>query len=267
MDIEKSVERIGLSDVLTALCPGAVLIASTGLWFPFLDADTRRLLKGSFDSTAATFMLLLLAYAVGLVLQGWSSQGFVRFATLYSEGWRSRPGLARLIWFLKMSFLVTLHGRPLMPSSTADVEARIKIVEIVREHYGESVVGLLDLHNFLYVFRVLSCGVAEPTDNPALNEADAVFRRRGFAQGVALSVMIVAIAIVIEFVAARLSLTVQLRDTIWFPGLVGIASACVVASVLLRQAASKLHSEERIFTYSLLRSRETGQPEEQRLPI
>ena len=251
---KKQLERLGVADVLTILCPGAVLLTSAALWLPLADSESRRKLKDLSDSVPASFLLLLVSYAIGLVLNGWAAQGFVKFVELSSGGMRNTAGLTRLLIASRFCVTAALHGRRFMVSRETDVDARFKIYEIIRKRYGESVVSLLDPNNFLYVFRVLVWCVVREKEEVALNEADALFRRRGFAQGVALAAMLVALQSGIEL----------LLVWTWRPAhdatlttiLVGVLGVGLASSLLLRNVARRLHSDERIFTYAVLRSLE-----------
>ncbi|MGA2183193.1 MAG: hypothetical protein ABSH47_09200 [Bryobacteraceae bacterium] len=257
-EARKQLERLGLTDVLTSLCPGAVFVASAALWLPLLDFGSREKLKQLSDSVPASFLLLLVSYAIGLVLNGWAAQGFVKFVGLYSGGIRNASGLRKVVLAVQFCIVATLHGRRFMVSRETDVDARFRIYEIIRARCGESVVGLLNPNNLLYVFRVLVWCAAREKEEVALNEADALFRRRGFAQGVALASMLAALESGFELLLIWIRRPIH--DMTWTAVLVGVFGAGVAASLLLRNVARRLHSDERIFTYAVLRTVESQAP-------
>lgn len=244
-------ERLGFADILTRLCPGAVLLASVAIWLPLCDLASRNKLEELVNSTPASFLLLLISYAMGLVLNGWAAQGFVKSVELYS-GLANYKGAGRVLPLARLAIAAILHGRRFKTSQEADVAARFQIYEFIRTRYGESVVNVLNPNSFLYVFRVLVWCIAREREEVSLNEADALFRRRGFAEGVALAAMLVALESLIELLLIwrwRLA-----HSMTWIIILLGILAASVAASLLLRNVAWRLHSDERIFTYAILHS-------------
>jgi hypothetical protein len=254
LDPSDQVERLGLSDVLMSVCPGAVLLSSAVLWIPLLEEQLRRALGKALESTTASFLLVLLAYAIGLVIHGWAAKGYVLFVTLAGPGPASRSGFSKAWWVARFGAAWFLHGRPSVATSEMDVDARVEMADIVRARYGESVLGLLEPNNFLHVFRILAWSSVSEDEGVALSEADALFRRRGFAQGVALAAILVSLqAAILSLSIWKVGLYAPLRQT-WLPVLVGLAVIGTAASFLLRDVARKLHSDERIFTYSILRT-------------
>jgi hypothetical protein len=244
-------ERLGLSDVLTTLCPGAVLLTSTAIWLPLNDGETvNRMIEGA-SSAAGSFLLLLVSYAFGLVLNAWADQGFVRFVRL-STVIHSRRGLKRVLTILWFAFVAFFHGRKYRSVANADLNIRFEMYEIVRERYGESVVRLLTKSNLFYVFRVLVWCLVRDKEEIALKEGDAIFRRRGFAQGVALAGMcagVQAAAFLVLVVLGRVPHNVFMTSI-----MIGVMAISFGGSVILRTVAWRLYCDEQIFSYAVLRS-------------
>jgi hypothetical protein len=253
-EAKPDVERLGLPDILTTLCPGAMLLASTAIWLP-LNNETvvKRIIDGT-SSVSVSFLLLLVSYALGLVLNAWADQGFVAFLRLLSLI-RMVQGPEKLLTIARLAVVALLHGRKYKSGSHPDrhdLAARFDIYELIRERYGDSVVSLLTKSNLFYVFRVLVWCLVRDREEVALKEADALFRRRGFAQGVALALMLAGLqgtAVLGLIFGGRIP-----RDPLLVSAILGIVVGSFLGSFVLRNVAWRLHSDEQIFSYAVLRS-------------
>jgi hypothetical protein len=251
-DIAKSLEAIGFQELLTVMCPGAVVLASTSMWLPFLEQALRDGVVRIATSTTASIFGLLVSYALGLVLHAWAASGYSRFVVVRDNNWRNLSGGARLVWSCELFLTGLLHGARRMQHAEGETDTRLEIVDFVRDRFGESVVGLLEPNDFLYVFRTLARRDLDRHDDAVFAEANILFHRRGFSQGVSLASVIVAVEAAIALVAIRS------RDTSQPPAyeatLLLVLGSAVIVSLLLRDASTRLHSDERVFSYSLLRA-------------
>lgn len=244
-----ALSRLHVEELLGVLCPGAVLVGSWVVWLPLMSREMRAELLAFAGSGSASIFGLLLAYALGLFIEAWAARGFGVFAHEWPTR-RRRWGCNRRS---APSFWLTcaLHGRRLMPTSHADVEARLKVMDRIRAQYGDSVTGLLDVGTFLHVYRALLPGAGE-TEPQALGAADRAYRRRLFAQGVALaSILVAGQAIASLWGTAYWNIP---SATGVRAALAVVAAGAIGVNLILRNVSSVLHSTERLYTYACLNS-------------
>lgn len=248
-DFRDGVASIGLFDTFANLCPGIVVVASSLAWVPFLRSDVLERAESNVDSTAFLFALVLCAYAIGLILNGWASRGFVSFL-MVSDRLRTQSGWAKGVWLPRYLVLRVLHGRVVGTPRLAEADCRFEILECIRARHGESVVQRLDTSNLLHVFRTLAPRQVRAVEQWAISEADNNHRRRLFADGVALACLVLALQ------AAAAGACLWWLGASWptyWPHAVAVAAASV-ASAVLRDVAYRLHVDEQTFTFAVLRT-------------
>jgi hypothetical protein len=249
--LDKQIEQLGIREILTTLCPGVLFLSSLLLWFPVLRPAPWADLISSISTLPVSIIILVLSYAIGIILNAWSAEGFVAFVRLRDLR-KVRKGFRKALTSIHFLCLALFHGREFASHTIGDVSARMEIYEFVRAQYGESVVALLNPNNLMPVFRVLVWDEVGRNGRFALEEASSLAQRRVFGEVVALSAMVIAIEACVEIVFLRFF---PVGPKIVFSSLLGgLAIVGGSGSIILRRVASKLSAEERIITFAILKA-------------
>jgi hypothetical protein len=247
-------ENLGLADLFAYLCPGAITLLSFAFWTtPNLASILgTELAKNEF---VVAVVFLLASYAVGLIVAAWSGEG----AALYDRNRARRIAgysMSPVLWFVWL-----LHWIPRPKQSRETVEGNLRIQEGL-DSYG----GFPGLTQFLSswdrpaTYRVVILDQFPEAGKLMLKEADSATRRRLFALGVALAVMLLVIQ---AFARLLLMWMAHIGATAFLFGWVSVLPlgrpealwAIVILGLLvsfaLRRAAGRFWEYELLLTCSL----------------
>lgn len=245
-----SLQRFGLAEVLAVLAPGATFLLFCLVWVPgdqwgwILDR------RNSGDSLIVTVSFLLSAYVAGLVLSVWAVHGWLMYVRA-RELFPTRRRMTKPVFLLGATILWILHGwrYQFQFHGARDTEMRLALFGHIRRTCGEGVSQSVRPFDFLHFFRTVAWGSTEPTYSRMLLEADFLYRRRLFCQGVALTMMLGGLQ-----AGIRLALLWPRSFRGWLTVHFGLGAIClggILASFLLREVAFNLHSDEAKYTYAL----------------
>jgi len=254
--VKDLIDKFGLNEVLAYLCPGVFLLGSLALW---LRPDFAPLVGDKLATNAVVVgtLLLVAAYAVGLMGAAWSGQGaraYLRRAArkaCKASVPKAKFSLRALLWPLLWSF----HWIPSPCVNRSVVDGQLRIAEGLATFGGLQ--GLTRLENpwdRLAIFRTIVCGRVASRGLPILAEAEAVHRRLLFALNMALVFLLIALQALVRLVFYTLSWVhlLGLPDVpigvLWVLVVLGIA-----ASFGLRYVAARWWEQELLLTCSLTR--------------
>jgi hypothetical protein len=253
--VRKQFDQLSFTEVLTSVCPGVLLLSSAALWLPLLWANGSFGLLTGVGTVPGSVLVLIVAYGIGLTLNAWAAEGLILFLRLGMER-RVKKGVSKGVVTLHYLLVALFHGRRHIPVLVANVESRLAIYDRIRFRCGESVLSLIRPNDFMSVFRVLVWDDAIAREGFALQEANGLARRRGFAESTALGAMLVCVHGWIQLVTVT-----YLRPPNGRTLAVGLVVVCVgscLASVVLRRVASRLGIDEQIITFAIARSVGSG---------
>ena len=253
--MKELIDRFGLNELLAYLCPGLFLLASVPMWikpsFGALVGD-----KLAESPAVIAPVLLILAYATGLLVAAWAGHGANTYARraagrkhrLPSARWWTRFG-GRLPW----CYLWGVHSMPLPRFNPSIVRAHLKVSILLAEYSGlQGLTGMESPWDRLAIFRAVVSGRVSPQGVPILAEAETVHRRLLFALSMALVSLIVAFEALVRLVAAHTWLSARLPLPPMPAGLVWtLLIGGVAASAGLRWVAGRWWQHELLLTCSL----------------
>jgi hypothetical protein len=187
-------ERIGLTEILGHIFPGAIALCSLLIWGT---PDATQILGKDLAKSEIVVgaVVLIFAYACGLVISMWSLSG----AEAYRRSFRppSPKGLRGSIRFLRQwiawRWLRMTVGLPETAAFGATMDAYLAIRELLERVYGlGSMVLLQQLGDQLTVFRALASDAFKDRVSGIVSEAETLHRRILFALGVALALLFLA---------------------------------------------------------------------------
>ena len=255
--MKELIDRFGLNELLAYLGPGLFLLASVPMWikpnFGALFGD-----KLAESPVVVAPMLLILAYAVGLIISAWAGYGanaYARQAGARRHTARTPHPWLRFMDALRWNYLRCFHQIPLPRANPSIVRAHLRVCAGLAEYAGlQGLTGLESPWDRLAMFRAIVAGRVSPQGGPILAEAEAVHRRLLFALSMALVALIVAleatarIVVVHTRLAGYLPLPPMPPALVWTLLILGVA-----ASVGLRRVAGRWWEHELLLTCSLCR--------------
>jgi hypothetical protein len=257
--MKEILERFGLSEVLSYLCPGALLLGSSLLWV--------RLPAGKWEGwqefLLASF-LVVLAYTLGLIVSIWSSEGGAQYINQSRTPGRRRTLRAFLLW--------SFHWLPdlLSPFNRSIVDAQTAIQQDLAERSGLTT-GLTRLTRtpwgLLALARTALADSVGKKGKAVLAEADAVQRRFLFALGVALASLLIGLQALARLGNALLCAVGWVLPRGWTYDLPEIhpllllvlVVSGVAASILLRWVAGRWWESQLALTSILLQAQAGAQ--------
>jgi hypothetical protein len=228
--------RFGFTELLTVVCPGILLLLSFGVWIPdealakWWEFDTKKL-----DSAAFAIVAVLLAYAIGMVLSFLAAEAAILSAGwVVYEGWRGR---------VQNFALVVLRGPDHPLKQPHVVEMLLSLGSRLDELLG----GINRLppspYELVSAFRVTASGNLAAAWHPLADTVEDVNRRRLFAQGMALSLLLLALQCLVR-------LSIHATEHV-HGALYAVAVFALAAGFGLRLAASRLWEQELLYTYRI----------------
>lgn len=239
-----SLHRFGLTEFLATVCPGAfLLVLSVFVWVPL--TRYKDFPKDTIPEPflwAAAVLLLLIAYAVGLILSAWAAAG-ARSFSYHGDA----PVEAPLETWPRLIYLWFWHwchnpfaAQPAFPEAMLAMcqhtLAGIRSEELVQPGTPQEIAAL---------FRLTETGRAGPALEPLILEADAAGSKRLFSLGVAHAFLISGVQAVIAIFVHSIQ-----------PHLIITALLTIVLSFLLRYVAGVLWEQEFRLTCLVLSRRD-----------
>ena len=255
-------ERFGITEILAHLFPGAIALCSLFVWGATNPEEV--LGKKLASDLVVGAMLLIFAYACGLVISMWSLSG--------AETYRARPPLTRpMHWkgypsyirrWIKSRWLRFAVGLPDPYASDATVYANLDVAEMLEGVYGVNSMPLLPQPGErLSLFRTIASDVFKEKISSIIAEAEILHRRLMFSLGVALALLFLALSTAARLFVAGLAAfwnNRQLRD--WTQHhessvvlLLVVTVGTLYASFKLRRVAAQCWERELVLTLSIAR--------------
>lgn len=203
-------EKFGLQEFLSTICPGFVLLLSSLVWVDFKrrDIDWKAL-----DSIVLGFGLLVLSYVFGILIANliklvryWHKACEKRLWTAISEHEKRRArfsGLRVRGWQL-LRFFVAIPHIPIQDSE----ESLLVLLEYKESLKGsylapEEFLNRLDRFEVLDLYRAFAAHEQKNDPHPLLKRADTMQARRLFAHGVGFAVMLIAVQVLFRLCESR----------------------------------------------------------------
>ena len=225
--------RGGITEFFTLVGPGLFLLLSLVLGLPNRTLD--KLLAAevkALDSIAMALLVALIAYTLGQVINALAMQST---RARYSDIIETEKTLYRTTLVRGLTWL--LQGTLNSPLDNPDnIEALSALSERVGELTSDSLIPS-SAYEVVTAFRVLVAGMIETKWRPLLERVEEVSRRKLFAQGTSVALLILAVPCVVR--------------TPSYPMLAAAAAVAVAASFGLRFAASLFWEQELFYTYRI----------------
>jgi hypothetical protein len=239
--VKDLLDRIGLSAIFGSLLPGAIVVASFGLW---VSPKQIRSFVVLFEGHEVVLVgaVGLVSYVIGLIVAYWSAAGAGRFVAEY-EARGIHPWFRRLL----LPVLGVVHGLPVLRHETSSSDAQLEMWDVFNQHRMEPPFVPWE---FLSTYRVLVAGWLDKKAAPVVDACESAHNQLLFALGVALALLLTSVQGLVWCWIVYPEAPPSQRQWI-FAGAISLA----VASLILRLVAGGLWRRVFQLTVGLTHSR------------
>jgi hypothetical protein len=233
--------RFGLTEFLTIVCPGLFLLLSFAVWAPRNVLAALWAKPDTLESIGVAIILVLVAYTLGMVVNAiaaecWMLRLYVfDYAAMLHHSRRLLQFVTWVLWLFQGSFDFPLQA-------TRGVETLMTLGGRFADLSGGEDRLPRSPFELVSAFRVFVSGQLDRKWRALSEQTEDVNRRRVFAQGTSLVLLLAAIQCVVRGLGAPYNDGVHVT-------LLSAAAAILVASFGLRLAAARLWEQELLYTY------------------